>query len=182
MSNPQSEHLLVATYSSHADAADALRVVRTCGFDMKKWSILGKDVLADERAFGFYSAGEHMKFWAGDGAIWRDVWGMLHGGGFFFIPPVGPLVVMGPFLECVVDALETAPTGDQARVPAVALARIGVASHDVESCELEVRAGSFLVLAQGSAVLVESARVVLDATRATHLRLTTGATRIALGA
>ncbi len=161
--------LVVAVYASHADAARALRTVQGRGFDMRKWSIMGKDVLADERSFGFYSAGDAMKFWAGRGAIWRDVWGMLVGGGFFFIPPIGPLVVMGPLVSWVVDALETAPLGEESAVPAEALKRIGVPLNDLEQRALDVTRGRFLIVAQCAGSLVESARSVLASTGATQL-------------
>ena len=169
VTNADSQHLVIATYASHGAAAAALHELQSCGFDMKNWSIIGKDVLDQEHAFGFYSAGDRMKFWAGRGAVWADVWSILRGGGFFFIPPIGPLVVMGPLVTWIVDALETAAAGEEASVPGQVLTRIGLPRPRVEQCELEVRAGSYLVLALGSAFLVEGARVVLSATTTSRL-------------
>ncbi|MEO8706169.1 MAG: permease [Kofleriaceae bacterium] len=169
MADAQSQHLVIATYASHVEAAAALHQLRSCGFDMKKWSILGKDVLAQEGSFGFYSSGNHMKFWAGRGDVWADVWSILLGGGFFFIPPIGPLVVMGPLATWIVDALETAAAGEESLAPGIVLMRVGLPSDRVERYELDVRSGNYLVLALGSALLAESARVVLSATSASQL-------------
>ena len=169
MADAHSQHLVIATYASHVEAAAALHQLRSCGFDMNKWSIIGKDVLAQEGSFGFYSSGDHMKFWAGRGAVWADVWSILLGGGFFFIPPIGPLVVMGPLVAWIVDALETAAVGEEDHAPGIVLMRVGLPSDRVERYELDVRAGNYLVLALGSALLVEGAGVVLSATSAAQL-------------
>jgi hypothetical protein len=165
------EHVVVAIYTSHASAAAALSTVQRSGFDMSRWSILGKDVLAQEHAFGFYSAGDYMKFWAGPNAVWSSVWLMLSGGGFFFIPAIGPIVVMGPLVDWIVDALATASVSGQADVPSAALTRLGLADDNLTQCALAVNAGKFVVVAQGSAVLVECARLVLAGTGASQLRL-----------
>jgi hypothetical protein len=165
------QHLVVAIYASHAGAAAALTTVQRSGFDMSKWSLLGKDVLGQAHAFGFYSAGDYMKFWAGPNAVWSSVWLMLSGGGFFFIPAIGPIVVMGPLVDWIVDALATASVSGQGDVPSAALTRLGLADDNVAQCALAVNAGNFVVLAQGSAVLAERARLVLASTGASPLEL-----------
>ncbi|MEO7732512.1 MAG: permease [Kofleriaceae bacterium] len=171
MTDVDREHVVIAIYVSHGHAAAALRTLQRSGFDMKKWSILGKDVLAQQHAFGFYSNGDSMKFLARPSAIWSSVWSILSGGGFFFIPPVGPLVVMGPLVEWVVDALATASAGAEADVPAAALMRIGVAKDYLAQCALAVNTGNFVVLARGSAFLMTSAHAALVTTGASQLTL-----------
>lgn len=171
MTDVDREPVVIAISVSHAHAAAALRTLQRSGFDMKKWSILGKDVLAQEHAFGFYSNGDSMKFLARPSAIWSSVWSILSGGDFLFIPPVGPLVVMGPLVEWVVEALATASADAEADVPAAALMRIGVADDNLAQCAIAVRTRNFVVLARGSALLMTSAHAALVMSNASQLTL-----------
>ena len=88
------ENSAVAVYSSHTGAEAAVRALQRAGVDMKQLSIVGKDFHTEEHALGFYTAGDRMKFWGTRGAFWGFLWGMFFGSAFFFIPLLGPLVVM----------------------------------------------------------------------------------------
>ncbi len=163
------EHSVIAIYESHEEAEQAVKTLERAGVDMKRLSIVGKDFRTEEHPIGFYSSGDKMKFWGGQGAFWGGLWGMLFGGAFFFIPGVGPLVVMGPLVAWIVGALEGAVLGGGVGVFAAALTSIGIPEDQVMRYELDVKAGKFLVLARGSAEVVERARIALDATGASQL-------------
>jgi len=107
--------------------------------------------------------------WGGRGAFWGSLWGMLFGGAFFFIPTVGPLVVMGPFVGWIAGALEGAALGGAGGILAAALTSSGLPNESVVKYELDVKAGKFLVLAQGSPDMIELARAVLGTTGASHV-------------
>jgi hypothetical protein len=94
---------------------------------------------------------------------------MLFGGAFFFIPAVGPVVVMGPLVAWLVGALEGAAVGGSVGALAAALASAGIPKESVVKYEQEVKTGKYLVLARGTAALVEQARSVLGSTGPSHL-------------
>jgi hypothetical protein len=94
---------------------------------------------------------------------------MLFGTAFFFLPAIGPVVVMGPLVAWIVGALEGAAVGGSVGVFAAALASIGIPKDSIVKFELEVKAGKFLVIARGTADMVEQARSVLGSTGASYL-------------
>jgi hypothetical protein len=137
---------------------------------MKQLSIVGKDLHTEEHALGFYTSGDRMKFWAGRGALWGSLGGMLLGSALFLLPAIGPVIVMGPLVAWIASALEGAAVGGAAGVLAAALASIGLPKESVVKYELEVKAGRFLVLVHGSSGLIEQARHLLGTTDATQVR------------
>jgi uncharacterized membrane protein len=163
------ENSVVAIYDSHTGAEAALKELQKAGLDMKRLSIIGKDYHTEEHALGFYTAGDRMKFWGTRGAFWGSLWGILFGGAFFFIPVLGPLVVMGPLVGWIVGALEGAAVGGAAGVFAAALASIGIPKDSIVKYELDVKAGNFLILARGTPEMITHAHVVLGTTGASSL-------------
>ena len=163
------EHSVVAIYRSHADAEAAIGTLHQAGIDMKQLSIIGKGLHTEEHALGFYTSGDRMKFWAGRGAFWGSLGGILLGNALFLIPAIGPLVVMGPLVGWIAGALEGAAIGGATGALAAALASIGIPKDSVVKYELEVKAGRFLVLAHGSAGLIDQARNILGATEASQV-------------
>jgi hypothetical protein len=163
------EHSVVAIYESHAAAEAAVRALQAAGVDMKLLSIIGKDFQAEENVLGFYTSKDKIKVWGGRGAFWGSLWGLLVGGGVFVIPGIGPLVVMGPLVGWIVGALEGAAVGGVAGVVGAALTAIGIPDDSVVKYEVEVKAGKFVVLARGSAEMVEHARALLGTTGASRM-------------
>ena len=163
------EHSVVAIYDSHAGAEAAVRALQQAGLDVKRLSIVGKDFQTEEHAVGFYTSGDRMKFWGGLGASWGTLWGMLLGGAFFVLPAVGPLVVMGPLVGFIVGALEGAAVGGAAGVLAAALTSIGIPDDSVVKYETAVKAGKFLVFAQGTDDMLKHAHFILETTSAAQL-------------
>lgn len=166
MTQQTQEQAVVAIYDAHAAAEFAVRSLQAAGLDMKRLSIVGKDLHTEEHALGFYTAGDRIMVWGGRGAFWGSLWGMLLGGAFFFLPGVGPLVVMGPLAAALIGALEGAVVGGATGALAAAFAGIGLPDDSVVAYEREVKAGKFLVLARGDADVITHARVVLGTTGA----------------
>jgi len=166
MTTKMHESSVVAVYDAHSGAESAIKALQQAGFDMKQLSIVGKDFQTEEHAIGFYSAGDRMKVWGGQGAFWGSLWGMLFGSAFFILPVIGPIVVMGPLVGLIVGTLEGAAVGGAAGILAAGLASIGIPKDSVVRYELQVKAGQFLVLANGDAALVAQVRSILLATGA----------------
>jgi uncharacterized membrane protein len=152
---------VVAIYESHSGAESAIKGLQKAGLDMKRFSIVGKDFQTEEHALGFYTSGDRIKFWGGQGAFWGSLWGILFGGAFFFIPVMGPVVVMGPLIAAMVAALEGAAVGGAAGAFVAALTSLGIPKDSVVKYETEVKAGKFLILGRGTADMIEQARGVL---------------------
>jgi hypothetical protein len=169
MTTNPADDSIVAVYETHTGADTAIKALQQAGLDMKKLSIVARDFHTEEHALGFYTSGDRVKFWGGRGAFWGSLWGMLFGGAFFFIPTIGPIVVMGPFVAWIVSALEGATLCGIAGVLAAALTSAGFPKDSAVKYEVEVKAGKFLVLAHGSAEMIEKARAVLGNTGASHL-------------
>ena len=174
------EHSVVAVYESHTAAEAAVRVLQGAGVDMKLLSIIGKDVHTEENVLGFYTSKDKIKVWGGRGAFWGSLWGLFFGGGVFFIPGIGPLVVMGPLVAAIVGVLEGAAVGGGLGVVGAALTTIGIPDDSVVKYDVEVKAGKFLVLAQGDAEVVEHARALLGTTSASHVAKHTPAEAVAI--
>jgi hypothetical protein len=169
MTTSPADDSIVAIYETHTGAETAIQTLQQAGMDMKKLSIVARDFHTEEHALGFYTSGDRVKFWGGRGVFWGSLWGLLVGGAFFFIPAIGPVVVMGPFVAWIVSALEGATIGGLAGVLATALTSAGFPKDSAVKYEMEVKAGKFLVLAHGSAEMIGKARAVLGNTGASHL-------------
>jgi hypothetical protein len=166
MSAPNSA--AVAVYENHERADQAVRALHKAGFDMKKLSIVGKDFHTEEHAVGFYTASDGMKFWGKLGAFWGGLWGLFFSSALLVIPVVGHVIVLGPLVAALVGALEGAVLGGSGGVFVGALTSLGIPRDSVVKYENDVKAGKFLVLAQGTHQEVERAREILGATVATQ--------------
>ncbi len=153
----------VAIYDEHTEAQAAINALREADFPLKGLSIIGKDYRTEEHAVGFYNSGDRMKFWGKTGAFWGGLWGWLVGAGFFLIPGVGHIIVLGPLVGWLVGALEGATLGAGIGVLGAALASAGIPKDSVVKYETAIGAGKFVVTAHGTPAEVERARSILAA-------------------
>ncbi len=154
----------VAIYDTHVLAEAAVKELQRSGFDMKTLSIVGKDYHTEENVVGYYNTGDRMKYWGKMGAFWGGFWGLLFGGGFFFIPGIGPLVVAGPIVSWLVGALEGAAVVGGMSALGGALFGMGIPKDSVVKYETALKADKFLVIAHGTAANAEKAKQILDKT------------------
>lgn len=150
----------VAVYGSHVAAESAVKVLSTNGFNMKHLSIIGQDYETEERPIGFVNAGDRMLSWGKLGAFWGSVWGLLFGSAMFFIPGIGYMLFAG----YIVAMIEGAAVGGGLAALAGALASIGIPKDSVLDYEADLRAGSFLLLIEGSELETKRAKDLLDTT------------------
>ena len=64
------QNSVVAIYSSHSGAEEAVKELQRGGIDMHSLSIIGKDTHTDEHVVGYYNTGDRMKYWGKTGAFW----------------------------------------------------------------------------------------------------------------
>jgi uncharacterized membrane protein len=153
----------VAVYSTHEEADAAIKLLQKGGFDMKKLSIVGKDFRTEEHALGYYNVGDRVKFWGKTGAFWGGLAGILFSSAFLVIPVVGHLIVLGPLVSSIIGGLEGAAVGGSASALFGALTGLGIPKDSVIQYENDVKAGKFLVVAQGTEEEVTRAKSLLSA-------------------
>ena len=161
----QKENAVVAIYNTHSDAEEAVKELQRSGFNLKKLSIVGKDYHTDEHVVGYYNAGDRMKYWGKIGAFWGGIWGLLFGAAFFAIPGIGPVLVAGPLVVWIIDALEGAVVVGGLSAIGAGLYSIGIPKDSVLRYETALKSDKFLLLAHGTADEVSKARDILQTTR-----------------
>jgi uncharacterized membrane protein len=165
----------VAVFTRHEDAEAAIRELQRSGFDMKKLSIVGKDYHTEERATGFYNAGDRVKYFGRHGAFWGSVFGILFAPAFFWIPGIGPILTGGLIGSLLMGTLEGAAVGAAVGggggAVVGALSSIGIPKDSVIGYEASLKADKFLLIANGTPSDVEKARVVLTQTKATEVNV-----------
>jgi uncharacterized membrane protein len=164
LERPQ-KNAIVAVYSTHTEAEEAIRELQKCGFDMKKLSIVGKDYQSEEEVIGYYTMGDRVKAWGKTGAFWGGLWGLLFGSAFLLIPGIGPLFAAGPVVGWIVGALEGATVVGGFSALGAALYSIGIPKDSVIEYETQIRANKFVVIAHGSPDEVSKTKAALTPTR-----------------
>ena len=153
---------VVAVYQKHSDAEAAIKELGRIGFNMKNLSIVGKEYHTDEHVVGYYNAGDRMKYWGGNGALWGGFWGLLFGSAFFWVPGIGPLLMAGPVVASVVAGLESAVAVGGLSALGAGLYSLGIPKNTVLQYETDIKSDKFLVIAHGTASELAKARGVMQ--------------------
>src|ERR1700679_156422 len=154
---------VIAVYSDHNAAEDAIKKLAASGFEMKNLSVVGKGYHSEEKVVGFYNTGDRVKFWGSRGAFWGGFWGLFLGGLFMTIPIVGHVVVLGYLATILVAGLENAAVVGGLSALGAALYSMGIPKNSVIQYETDLKADGFLVMARGSVAEVERAKKLLAA-------------------
>lgn len=141
------QHAVVGVFTTHLEAESSIRGLKQAGFDMKKLSVLGKDIRTADHVIGFYLAEGRMKFWGKLGAFWGGLWGLLFGSALFMVTGLGPLVVFGPMVGQMVGALEGARVAGGRSVLTASLDGLGIPKTSCEEYETAIMLNQFLVIA-----------------------------------
>jgi len=156
------ENSVVSVFNTHTEAEAAVKELQKAGFDMKKLSIVGKEYHTDEHVVGYYNTGDRVKHWGRLGAIWGGLWGLLFGSAFLFIPGIGPLVIGGPLVSLIVNALEGAVILGGLNAFGAALYSIGIPKDSILKYETSLKSDKFLLIAHGTREEVEKAKKILE--------------------
>jgi hypothetical protein len=162
---------IVAVFTHHPEAEAAVRKLAGEGFDMKHFSIVGKGYHTEEKVIGFYNAGDRIKFWGKNGAIWGGLWSLFFGGLMLTVPLVGPVMVLGHLAGMVFAAVEGAVLVGGLGALGAALFSIGIPEDSVIQYENALKADAFLVVAHGPAEEMDRAKAILKASGPTRLDL-----------
>ncbi len=168
------QNSVVAVYSTHTQADQAVKELQRAGVDLHKLSIVGKGYHTDEHAVGYYNTGDRMKYWGKVGAFWGGFWGLLFGSAFFLIPGLGPILAAGPVVAWVVAALEgTVEVGALGALGA-GLYSIGIPKDSIVKYEAALKSDQFLLIINGTAAEVAKAKDIIETTRPAQLSLHSG--------
>ena len=165
----QDENSVVAVFSQHSTAENAIKELKGGGFDIKKLAVVGRDYQTEEDVVGFYNTGDRMKFWGKWGAFWGGLWGMLFGSAFLIIPGIGPVVAAGSIVAWIVAALEGAVVVGGLSALGAGLFSLGIPKNSIVKYETSIKAGKFVLVAHGTAAEVAKARDMLKSSGAEQI-------------
>ncbi|MGA8087256.1 MAG: quinol:electron acceptor oxidoreductase subunit ActD [Terracidiphilus sp.] len=163
------ENSVVAVFSKHSAAENAIKQLKDGGFDIKKLAVIGRDYQSEEDIVGFYNTGERMKYWGKWGAFWGGLWGLLLGAAFLIVPGVGPVVAAGSIVASIISTLEGAVVVGGLSALGAGLYSLGIPKNSVVTYEMSIKAGKFVLVAHGSAVEVAKARDILKTSGAENI-------------
>ncbi|MEJ2382655.1 MAG: hypothetical protein P8076_16085 [Gammaproteobacteria bacterium] len=124
--------LVVAVFARHEPAASAVERLIERDVAPDALSILGKSEGAGDDVLGisYDGIGERIKVWAGQGAFWGALWGLLaSAAGMFLVPGLGAVFAVGPVVEALASTAAGAAIGGATMAGAAALTQLGVALH-----------------------------------------------------
>lgn len=151
---------LIAFFDTHDESEQAVAKLHENGYDMESLSIIALNLCAVENVKGYYTVFDRMKKWGETGALYGGFWGLLFGAATFFIPGIGPILIAGP-VAAIVVALEGAAIAGGVSALGAALISIGIPEKHVLKYETEIKAGKYMLLAQGTKEQIGHAQELL---------------------
>jgi hypothetical protein len=160
---------LAAVYETGREAEAAVTRLQEVGLALNGLSIAGSDYQTEEQVVGYYNTGAGMKYWGELRAFWDQVFKSLSGWAFFWIPEIGPILVGGPLVARIVEALAGDAPEDSLSVLGAGLHRVGIPRESILRYQTAIKAGNILVLFDGLAEEVAKAGEALKTTRPLEL-------------
>jgi hypothetical protein len=166
----EKNRVLVAVYADADVARDVVKQLIGRNFPMDLISILARVHSLGDDTLGIYhfGAGERMKSWGKQGAVWGALWALVAGAsGLFVLPGLGGLAAAGYIVELIVGG---AAVGAGTLAGAAALSQLAVAFHRAGIPAPEIAAlhqcildGKTVVMLRGAASELAPWRQVLEA-------------------
>jgi hypothetical protein len=158
--------ILVAVHRDHLEVHKALDELARSRLDLRQVSVVGADFHTEENVYGYYSTGRRLEAWGSFGSFWSGAWAVLVGGGFFFVPGIGPLLIAGPVTGWLVTALESGAMVHGLSPLGAALVGRGVPPELMRDYEAAVRSSEFLLITSGPLASMSKARPLVESTGA----------------
>jgi len=159
----------VAVFSDYSGAENAIRSLKSSGFDITKLSVLGKDFQSEDNVVGIYGTGDRLKYWGKMSAFWGGMWGLLAGSAFLIVPGIGPVLIAGPVAAWIVSALEGAVFVGGVSALGAGLVSLGISKDKALKYESSIKAGKFLLILHGTETDAIKARNTLESTEAEEI-------------
>lgn len=162
-----SDEAVVAIFRNHDAAEEAVRRLSDGGLPMRHISIVGRNFETREDVQGFYRPADAAFDGAASGAWFGGLFGLMMGAmGFFVMPAIGALMVMGPLSGMIAGAIGGAGVGALIN----GLVAAGVPRDQAVMYQERLKAGEFLVIVHGPAGETARAHEILEGTTQTHLQ------------
>jgi len=142
------DQTVVAGYRSHYEAEQAIRHLAEKGVTLDKISLIGRNFETREDVEGFYRPADAALDGAETGAWFGGLFGLLLGMGFFLIPVIGPVFILGPFAGLVAGAIGGAGVGALTS----GLISLGIPQDQAVKYQTRIQSGEFLVVVHGATV------------------------------
>jgi len=162
--NEQAEPV-VAVCDSFVAARAVAGALERAGFDRAAISVVGRSEEAMPP-----SADQRLRKWIGVGGILGALGG-LAAGIALVVPPVGPVLAVGPLATMLLASLEGAAVGGGMSAIVGALTSAGLRLVDVLDCEPEIAARRFVVFVHGTRAEEMRAREFARAARVDGARV-----------
>jgi hypothetical protein len=168
------EQSVVGIYDTMSKAEQAVRQLDREGFPLQQVSIIGHDSERELKVQGYVTVEDEAKTGIRGGALAVGAFGLLAGAVSVWIPGLGHLSVAGPMATALLGLLggiEGAVAGAAWGGVLGALMGWAVSTRHLLKYGEHLRAGKYLVIAQGSAEEAERARHILHHSGAEELNL-----------
>ena len=147
--------------NSHQEAESAIRTLKNFGFNVKQLSLIGKGYHSEEHPVGFYTTGDKIAAWGGNGAFWGSIWGVLMAPAVFFLPPLGVVAMAGPIVSILISAVEGAVLVGGLSAIGAALSRIGIPQDQIIQYETALKVDKYVLMVHGSLDEIDNAKSIL---------------------
>lgn len=144
-------HIVMALFGTHEAADGAVRKLGAAGVPLSAISVVGRNYHSEDQPVGYFNAGDRARFYGKYGAFWGGLAGLLLGSGFFYIPVIGPIMVLGPLASVIVGGIEGAVLAGGASALVGALTAVGVPRNSIVRYETAIKADQFLVTVHANA-------------------------------
>lgn len=155
-------NVFVRICGGYPEVETALAALQAHGCGLKSVSVIGQDLSAGREVMGCYQIGRGCRYWGPLAAFWEGLWDMLCGGGVFWIPDCGGLLIAGAFVSNVIASLENSSIFSGLTAIGSALYSLGIPLDDVVRYEASLNERRLLLIVQGAADTVEKARQLLE--------------------
>ena len=166
---------LVAVYTDHVDAVQALNDLKFAGFDMTRISVIAKTNHLKDDILGYYKPHDHSEDWGKSGQAWQNFKGSFEGAAYFSAPGIGPILMAGPLANAFVASLDGVEIIEGMRTFAASLSRLGIPKHGIRHYQVELSVDRLLLVAHGTSDELLHAKDVLHRTRPDEIAVHFGA-------
>jgi len=151
----------VSIYPSSATVELALGELQTAGCDLRQVSIIGRGCHAKTQSIGFYSSEGRIQYKGRQSVFWDTLCVSLADAAFFWMPDLGPLLVVGRIVTFMVRGMEDVELASGFSILGAALFVIGIPRNNINEYEQAIKDRKFLLLVHGQRQDVEYACEIL---------------------
>ncbi len=164
---------VAAIYTTHGRTELAMKALRRSGFCMEVLSVAGRPQSLDLRrvtpsALDVPIAKERKQV-----VYWGGLWGHFLDSAFFWFPDLGPVMVAGPVVPRIVEALDGAIERFGLSALATGFCSMGFSRSSILQYESALKADKFVVVAQGYPLIAARARELINGTQPEMLEVHT---------